>query len=100
MRFWICLLVACAAVSSARAAPPLEAYGRLPAIDAVSISASGEMIALTYWQDGEHRLLGRSALGPAVLEAPLQFPRMRGLQWAGDEMTPVSPPTRSPQVAR
>jgi dipeptidyl aminopeptidase/acylaminoacyl peptidase len=85
LRFWFCLFAALAAVSSARAAPPpVEVYGRLPAIDFVSLAPSGERFALAA-RDGENRLLFvRKLDGQAEFATRLQPGKVRGIVWGGD----------------
>lgn len=86
MRFWLCLFAAFAVASSARAAPApaLDVYGRLPAIDFVSLAPSGERFALAA-RDGENRLLFVRRLdGQAEYATRLQPGKVRGLLWGGD----------------
>ena len=56
MRVWLALIVALVAATSVQAAPSLEVYGRLPAIDFISLSPTGERFALVARQ-GEKRQL-------------------------------------------
>jgi len=68
----------------ARAAPPLEVYGRLPAIDFVALSPSGERFALAA-RDGDHRkLFVRRADGQAEVATGLPPGKVRELLWGGD----------------
>ncbi len=84
MRYWWCLLAALAVASVARAAPPLEVYGRLPAIDFVALSPSGERFALAA-RDGERRkLFVRRADGEAEAVTGLPAGKVRDLVWGGD----------------
>lgn len=85
MRFWLCLFAALAVGSSARAAPPpIEVYGRLPAIDFVSLAPSGERFALAA-RDGENRVLFVRRLdGQAEFATRLQPGKVRNLLWGGD----------------
>lgn len=46
MRFGLALLAAITLVPAARAAPPLAAYGKLPAVDLAAISPSGQRLAI------------------------------------------------------
>ena len=65
-------------------AAPLEAYGRLPNIEAAELSPDGAMIAMVV-TDGEHRRLAISRIGErapfAILDAGDQ--KLRSIQWAG-----------------
>jgi dipeptidyl aminopeptidase/acylaminoacyl peptidase len=84
LRIWLCLLAAFCAVSSARAAPALDVYGRLPAIDFVSLSPSGDRFALVA-RDGENRkLFVRLADGQPELVTSLGAGKVRDLAWGGD----------------
>lgn len=81
-------LVACAAlglVCSAQAAP-LEAYGKLPSIEAAVISPNGASIAFVA-TDGENRSISIHAVADNKLIgiAPAGTVKIRDIQWAGDE---------------
>ncbi|WP_340646141.1 prolyl oligopeptidase family serine peptidase [Phenylobacterium sp.] len=99
MRFLTCLVAAYVAAGSlAYAAPPLEAYGKLPAIDLVSLSPSGTRFALVA-RDGEARkIFVRRADGQAELVAPMGAAKVRSLEWAGDDhlLTTISATVGSP----
>lgn len=85
MRNWICLFAALCAVSSARAAPALEVYGRLPAIDHVELSPSGGEFGLVAREGENHRLFVRKADGAVLVSAPLGESKVRNLRWVGDD---------------
>jgi dienelactone hydrolase len=72
------------AVFSPCAAAPLETYGRLPAVESVSISPDGAMLALAV-TNGEQRKVVIEQIEPrravATLNAGAQ--KVRNLQWAG-----------------
>ena len=72
-----------------RAAPPPklspEAYGRLPDIELMQLSPSGERLAYVTIL-GDHRNLQVKTLAGAVLfEAPLGDSKIRNLNWAGED---------------
>lgn len=70
---------------SAIAAPPLETYGKLPALDLVRLSPSGNKIAFIA-VDGENRkLFIRQTGGDALLVAPVGTTKIRDLEWAGED---------------
>jgi dipeptidyl aminopeptidase/acylaminoacyl peptidase len=84
LRFWLCLFAALALGSTARAAPALDVYGRLPAIDFVSLSPSGERFALAA-RDGERRVLVvRRADGQTEFGTRLEPGKVRDIVWGGD----------------
>ncbi len=72
-----------AAAPGARAAP-LEAYGRLPAIEARALSPDGAMMASTL-TDGEDRTIVVQSLTDGKLVAILRAGqvKVRSIQWAG-----------------
>lgn len=86
MRFVLFLVVALfAAIPAAQAAPPLEAYGQLPAIDYVSLSPSGERFALVARTDTGRRLAVMRADGTIELAADIDNLKVENVEWGGDE---------------
>lgn len=84
LRIWLGLLAALCAAMSAQAAPPLEVYGRLPAIDFVSLAPSGERFALVA-RDAESRVLFvRRLNGEAEVATRLEPGKVRDIVWGGD----------------
>lgn len=71
--------------TAAHAAPPLEAYSRLPAIERVVLSPSGERFALIGKAGQDRRLFVRQADGQIVYQANLGAINIRSLHWAGDD---------------
>jgi dipeptidyl aminopeptidase/acylaminoacyl peptidase len=70
----------------ARAAPPVEDYGKLPAIDHVSLSPSGDRLALVATVGDSRRLFIKSvSTGELLLNLPLDGVRFAGVEWAGDD---------------
>ncbi len=64
--------------------PPVEAYGRLPAMDLVDISPSGERLAFVA-SDGEGRkLFVRTVAGQPLAVVPLAEKRLRDVYWGGE----------------
>lgn len=85
MRFLLVLLAAFAAAVSARAAPPpVEVYGRLPAIDFLSLSPSGDRFALAVRTGEDRTLLVQRADGQNEFATRLQPGKVRDLIWGGD----------------
>ncbi|NQE60840.1 S9 family peptidase [Caulobacter sp. RHG1] len=69
-------------LGSAKAAP-LEAYGRLPAIESVQISPDGSAIALIAAVNDERHVIVRSLAGQVLASASIGFRKVRAVQWAG-----------------
>lgn len=64
--------------------PPIEAYGRLPAIDHVTLSPSGDRLAFVA-ADGESRkLFVRTVAGQPLAVMPLGDKKLRDVYWGGD----------------
>ena len=80
------LIFACAALaaSDASAAPSVESYGRLPAIDNVSLSPSGDRYAYIA-VDGETRKLVVGTVGgdKALLASSVGKAKVVSVSWAG-----------------
>ena len=85
-RVLLALLVWVSLSAMAKAAPAVEDYGRLPAITDVSLSPSGDRIALVANSADGRRLFVKSvATGDFLLSLPLKGIRFAGAQWAGDD---------------
>jgi dienelactone hydrolase len=74
------------AAASVRAdPPPVEAYGKLPAVDLMSLSPSGKRFAFV-GVDGETRSLAVANIDNSpVIAAPTDGAKMTGIDWAGDD---------------
>ncbi len=83
------LMAACAAPALAEP-PPLEAYGKLPAVERVSLSESGNLIAALGTADGNQRLRVFDTDGKHILTLPIGVQKVRGVQWVGDEFVLVT----------
>jgi dipeptidyl aminopeptidase/acylaminoacyl peptidase len=70
---------------AAQAAPPLEAYGKLPAIDLVRLSPSGKKIAFIAVDGETRKLFVRNVDGDALLASAVGTSKIRGIEWAGDD---------------
>jgi len=87
---WLAILWL-ALVGSAVAGPPsLEAYSRLPAMDSVTLSPSGERYAFVGPDRGERKVIVRTAGGKALAMAPIGEVKIRGLRWAGEKRLLIS----------
>ena len=69
----------------AAAAPPIEAYGRLPATELATISPSGERIALIAVSGESRQLLIVNAAGKPLKAFNLGNAKVRDLDWAGND---------------
>jgi dipeptidyl aminopeptidase/acylaminoacyl peptidase len=69
----------------ARSAPPLEAYGRLPATELVRISPSGERIALIMVTGETRKLIIMTPAGMPLKAEAVGDAKVRDLEWAGDD---------------
>lgn len=73
------------AAAPARAAPPLEAYGKLPGVDIAALAPSGKHYAIVGEVEGQRRLVIVEVGGKPVMVAPLEDHKVRDIAWAGDE---------------
>jgi len=86
LRFLGVLILAFAAtMSAARAAPPLEAYGRLPAVEQAELSPDGQHYALVARDGVQRRLYVRKIDGTPEYISGLGDIRLRDLTWAGPD---------------
>src|ERR1700677_4652100 len=88
MRALFCLvagLVTLAMAPQAWSAPPLEAYGKLPALEMVRLSASGDKNAFVAVDGETRRLFIRKVGGEALLVNTVGSGKVRDLEWAGDD---------------
>jgi dienelactone hydrolase len=78
--------LACLGVAgAARAQPPLEAYGALPAIEDMVLSPSGKSFAFVAVEGETRRLFIRTTRGGLVQSASLGGMKVRQLVWAGND---------------
>jgi dipeptidyl aminopeptidase/acylaminoacyl peptidase len=86
MRWLILGLALVLGVAGAAAAAPLEAYGRLPAVEAVEISPSGHAVALSV-TNGEQRIIVVQQLADntVTLRGFVGEHKLRAVRWAGDQ---------------
>ncbi len=68
--------------SSAALAGPLEAYGRLPALENVEISPDGSALAAIVANGDQRQILVRSTTGQVLAQAQIGYRKIRGVQWA------------------
>lgn len=67
------------------AAPPLEAYGKLPGVDMAALSPSGKHYAIVGEVEKARRLVVIEAGGKPVMVAPLEDHKVREVAWAGED---------------
>jgi dienelactone hydrolase len=85
-----CLLIAALALGlapagmAAAAPPPLEAYGRLPAIEQISLSPSGEYMVSIGDLQGKRFILVRTIAGEVRLAVPADRVKVREITWVDD----------------
>ena len=87
-RLFATLVLACAtlAAASARAAPPIEAYGRLPAMENVSLSPSGARYAYVMVDGDARKLVAANVDGnQALFASDVGKAKVVGVYWAGDD---------------
>ena len=70
---------------SANAAPPLEVYGRLPAIEMAAISHAGDKVAVVGMLAGKRRLFLVSPGQQPVSLMDVTGVKVRDINWAGDD---------------
>jgi dipeptidyl aminopeptidase/acylaminoacyl peptidase len=84
--FSLVIALGCLALArSASAAPPLEAYGRLPAVEQMSLSPSGDRIAFIGVKGEDRKLYIATVDGKPLLQAATGKAKVMGLRWAGDD---------------
>ncbi len=81
----VALAVYLGAAPPAQAAPVLANYGRLPVIEFVRLSASGDRIAFIAFDGTHRRLFVRRVGGEALLSPEVGDAKIRDIQWAGED---------------
>lgn len=93
VRLWavVVALIGVLTASAAAAAPPVEAYAKLPAVERISLAPSGQRYAFVAVVDGKRRLVVVTADGKTPLyAAELGMADVTDLFWAGDSHLLVS----------
>jgi dipeptidyl aminopeptidase/acylaminoacyl peptidase len=83
------LAVSCAATSTL-AAPPIETYGKLPSLEFVRLSPSGDRIAFVAVDGENRRLFVRKVGGDALVASSVGASKVRNIEWAGDDLVLIS----------
>jgi dipeptidyl aminopeptidase/acylaminoacyl peptidase len=81
---------ALAALAPARAAPPVETYGKLPAIELMQLSPSGERYAFIAVAGDARKLFIATTDNKLIESDPIGNAKVRGIEWAGDDHVLVS----------
>ena len=84
-RFALAVALVWLAATAAAASPPVEAYGKLPGVEAVSLSPSGQRYALIGSVGEQRRLIiggGANEILDTVEIGPM---KVIDLEWAGDD---------------
>ncbi|MDB5469253.1 MAG: peptidase prolyl oligopeptidase [Caulobacter sp.] len=92
-----CLLVGTPALAAAPAGPlPVETWARLPAMDHVSVSPSGERLAFVAFDGKGRKLFVRDLAGKPLAVMDLAGAKVSSVTWAGDRLVliGVSKPSR------
>jgi acetyl esterase/lipase len=81
----LALAAAVPAFAAPPPAPPLEAYGALPAFENMTLSPSGDRLAYVTSTGGERRLVVGTTDGRVIFSSPVGDSKLRDIDWAGDE---------------
>ncbi len=84
-RLAIALLAWLGMFGSVRAAPPIEAYGRLPGVELMRLSPSGERYTAVGVVGEQRRLIVASADGKILHVNNVGTAKVRGIYWAGED---------------
>ena len=87
MRAWGAAIAAVGAAmaSGAAAAPPLEAYGRLPAVELMRLSPDGDKYAFVAVSGEARKLYVATVAGKVLIVAPVGQTKVVDADWAGDQ---------------
>ena len=78
-------IVAILNAGGATAAPAIEAYGKLPALDLVRLSPSGNRIAFVAVDGETRKLFIRKVGGDAMMVETVGTAKIRDIEWAGED---------------
>lgn len=88
-RVLLALAASLALVSPAIAVPPaplkVEVYGRLPGIELMALSPSGERLAYISVAGDQRQLVVKDLTDKVLVAAPVGDNKVRALNWAGDD---------------
>jgi dipeptidyl aminopeptidase/acylaminoacyl peptidase len=86
---WLALLVLVAAPAWAAGPPALSAYGGLPGIEDMSISPSGEGLAIVGRMDGQRQLVVFDRERRLRATAPIGETKLRYIRWVGEDVVMI-----------
>ena len=83
LRFVVAIMIACLAAATAHAAPPppVEDYGKLPGIEIVSLSPSGQRYAMIAVVGDQRRVMVIDAANNPVDMRNIGATKVRSLSW-------------------
>ena len=81
----VAVAMLCATAPVVHAAPPLAAYGKLPAVENMVLSPDGKAFAFFSVEGDRRRLFVRGVDGPLLQTVSLGEMKTRYLKWAGNE---------------
>lgn len=85
----LCVLLVLAVPSLAREPAPLSAYGELPGVEMMAMAPGGHRVAtISRLKDQRHLLVFEK--GKILLNSPVADLKVRGLNWAGDDMLVIA----------
>ena len=77
--------------TAAAATPPIEEYGKLPAVEQLSLSPSGDMIAYLAGPGDKRKLIvSKTTGGPPVLVVDASGSKVRSIDWYGDDHVAIA----------
>jgi dipeptidyl aminopeptidase/acylaminoacyl peptidase len=85
LAFSVLLALALSLGRLAFAAPPIEAYGKLPGVENVKISPSGQRLAFIAAVGDDRKLLVTTADSKPLTSANVGAAKVRALEWAGEK---------------
>ncbi len=71
-------------------APPLNAFGNMPAIEDVDLSPDGSRSAAIATTDGKRRLIALDSNDKPIAIIPLEDQKITGIRWAGNDFLIVN----------
>ena len=81
----VMLLALLVTSGSVPAAPPIEAYGRLPGVERMSLSPGGENFATIAVAGEQRNLIVGTVSGKVLLAAGVGDAKIRRIHWVGDD---------------